>query len=575
VLLGTICHVVAGLRTEICEFIINTAALLVKLAMGTSLGPEQEMPVEGYGTNQEFILESLPTSLYTALSKFDIGNKTTLHAACPSCNYTHDPFYDPVSAVASYPDRCLNHLPGADGLSICGTPLLEVRSGQLRPLKPFLTPCFREYLVKLLANKEIERIVDSACDNALSSLNQGSDGLVENPFTAEFLKTFEGPVPGQLFIDRGNKVRLAFVVHVDFFNPNGISTHSNSDSIGLISLALLNLPTDIRYLPQNLYLSVIPGPREPKDHEMSYYLRPVVDEFCVGWERGFHISQTASSPDNGRDVEIAMAISLNDLPAARKVSGVAGQSSHFICTRCKLFGRDKVHNIDCDKWALQDVAFLRRKAEEWRDAETIQQREMIYDEHHVRWSEFWRLPYWNPPRMLVVDVMHCILEGLVHYHCRRVLEIDADRAKKKDPSPAAFSYPWMAYSRLVPEGFQVNNSAELQHISRIQQILMQPFQLEPGHDSNELETLNEEQLLKRLLTTNKQPLKFVCYSLDLLSNTTTQATTWKGTKKDLADLLVKWVSTNTTIILVINVNFHFDFPESAIHSAFGIRNTKL
>ena len=63
--------------------------------------------------------------------------------------------------------------------------------------------------MKLLANKEIEQIVDSVCDNALSSLNQGSDGLLDGPFAAEFLKTFEGPIPGQLFIDCGNKVRLA------------------------------------------------------------------------------------------------------------------------------------------------------------------------------------------------------------------------------------------------------------------------------------------------------------------------------------------------------------------------------
>ena len=220
VLLGTICHVVAGLRTEICEFIINTAALLVKLTMVTSLVPERET-MEGYSTDQDFLLKSLPTSLYTALSKFDIGSKTTLHAACPSCNYTHDPVYDPVSVAASYPDRCLNRLPGIDGHSTCGTPLLEVRNGQSHPLKPYLTTCFHEYLVKLLANKEIEQIVDSACDNALLMVNGGSEGLVDNPFTAEFLKTFKGPVPGQLFIDRGDKVRLAFVVHVDFFSPTG------------------------------------------------------------------------------------------------------------------------------------------------------------------------------------------------------------------------------------------------------------------------------------------------------------------------------------------------------------------
>ena len=113
--------------------------------------------------------------------------------------------------------------------------------------------------MKLLANKEIKLIIDSACDVAFSLLNRG-ERITNNPFDAEFLRTFEGPVPGQLFIDRGDKVRLAFVIHVDFFNPNGVTTHSNSDSVGLISLALLNLPVDIRYLPENLFFAVIPGP---------------------------------------------------------------------------------------------------------------------------------------------------------------------------------------------------------------------------------------------------------------------------------------------------------------------------
>ena len=222
--------------------------------------------------------------------------------------------------------------------------------------------------MKLLANKEIESIVDLACDNALSSLKQGNKSFVYNPFTAEFLKTFEGLVPGELFINCGNKVRLAFVLHIDFFNPNGVTTHSNSDSISLISLALLNLPTDICYLPQNLFPAIIPGPQEPKDNEINHYLQPIINEFCVGWECSFHISQTASSPDNGRDIEIAMALSLNDLPAAQKVSGAAGHTSHFICTQYKLFDCDNIHRIDCKNWTLQDMAFLQQKAEEWRAA---------------------------------------------------------------------------------------------------------------------------------------------------------------------------------------------------------------
>jgi hypothetical protein len=35
------------------------------------------------------------------------------------------------------------------------------------------------------------------------------------------MKNFGGPVSGQLFIDRGDKVWLAFTIQTDFFNPNG------------------------------------------------------------------------------------------------------------------------------------------------------------------------------------------------------------------------------------------------------------------------------------------------------------------------------------------------------------------
>jgi hypothetical protein len=31
--------------------------------------------------------------------------------------------------------------------------------------------------------------------------------------------------------------------------------------------------------------------------------------------------------------------------------------------------------------------------------------------------------------MLVIDSMHCILEGLIHYHCHYVLELNLKQAK--------------------------------------------------------------------------------------------------------------------------------------------------
>jgi len=535
---------VVGLRAEICEFIINAAIIMVKLAMATGLGTQPELEGE-YSAHQEFILNQLPTSLFTALSKFNIDGDATLYAVCPSCNYTYQPLYDVISTNLSYPPLCLNKLAGEDGPQTCGAALLEIHNDQTRPIKPYLVSSFREYLVRLLANKSTEQLCDLACDDALTSLRDG-DTNMNNVFQGKFMRTFEGPVPGKLFIDRGDKVRLAFAMHVDFFNPNGVRVGANSDSIGVISLTNLNLPACVRYQPENVFLvGVIPGPRKPVETEINHFTCPIINEFQIGWERGFHISKTALSPIYGRDVEVAIILSVNDLPAARKVSGSAGHTSHFICTWCELYHQKNIHNINYEQWKLQDTALLRQKADEWKTAENLQMKKDIFAKNHVRWSEFWRLPYWDPPRMLVCDPMHCLLEGLVHYHCRRVLEIDAKRANESDDTPDAFSYNWMPHNRLVPEKFCVTKEAELRHIPRIQRLLIRPFTAdETGNSVQAKGTMNEPALRKRLLAANKMPLKFVCFSLDLLVPLRSQRNSDEVIKEDLVNSLIDWVCCN-------------------------------
>ncbi|KAG0700171.1 hypothetical protein DFH29DRAFT_1001347 [Suillus ampliporus] len=51
-------------------------------------------------------------------------------------------------------------------------------------------------------------------------------------FEAQFLRQFGGPVPGLLFIDRGEEGRYAFALHVDFFNPEGTNLRGASTSCG-------------------------------------------------------------------------------------------------------------------------------------------------------------------------------------------------------------------------------------------------------------------------------------------------------------------------------------------------------
>ncbi|KAJ7612059.1 hypothetical protein DFH06DRAFT_923439, partial [Mycena polygramma] len=95
-----------------------------------------------------------------------------------------------------------------------------------------------------------------------------------NVFQAEFLQDFEGPVPGQLFIDRGaeKRMRIPFAIHLDFFQPHGMRIRGNSDKLGILSAAILGLKEDKRYKAEYIYTSIISGPDGPKLEQTNAYL---------------------------------------------------------------------------------------------------------------------------------------------------------------------------------------------------------------------------------------------------------------------------------------------------------------
>ena len=225
-------------------------------------------------------------------------------------------------------------------------------------------------------------------------------------------------------------------------------------------------------------------------------------------------------------------------------------------------GINKVHDIKCHKWVLQDTNLLKQKAEEWRDAETAEQHQEIFKEYHVRWSELWWLPYWNPLYMLVVNAMHCILKECVHYHCHHILRIDAEQAAMKDPSPAAFPHDWTSYLHPVPGDCQVRNQLELKHASKIQEVLLLPF-TEDDIMNSELEFVNTAELSKKLFRNNKQPLKFICFTLELLGSAGFKS----QQKKDFVDLLIKWICMEKAFC-ILNVN-QFSF---SMHQIFYFQN---
>ena len=110
--------------------------------------------------------------------------------------------------------------------------------------------------------------MDKSCMDLKASLDRPSPAFIKDVFDAQFLRHFEGPEPGKLFINGGEEGRYAFAVNVDFFNIEGMNVRGASTSTSIISGACLNLPLNICYKPENMYVAgIVTGPKEPHHNQ--------------------------------------------------------------------------------------------------------------------------------------------------------------------------------------------------------------------------------------------------------------------------------------------------------------------
>lgn len=482
-----------------------------------------------FSLQQENILAQLPQNITSALSKFNLDGQTTIYAVCPACHCTYKPQHKEGSSLPFYPARCTNKpQPESDE---CGVSLLESNTDGAKPIKPFVYHSFHDYLAGLLSRKDLEEKMDKSCDDFMEALSAPPPTFVNDILEAEFLRSFEGPNRSKtLFLDRKEEGRFIFSLNVDYFNVEGMRIHGASTSCGIISMACLNLPPDLRYKPENMYLTIIPGPREPHLTEVNHYLKPLVDDLVVSWKRGVRFSKTALHP-LGRTTHSAIAAVVSDLPAARQSTALAGHGSHHYCTVCQCYHRTTIGRTDHENWAIRDNVSLREYAEQWKNAPTSADQEKIFKAHGTRWSELWRLPYWDPSRQLVVDAMHCILEGLVEHHFRNVLGLTAASAASYPPAPLPFTY---TFQEVDPEKNDDNMTPkEIKQVTSIHRLLTAPLD---DQDTDKItESLNS--LRTKLLSRNAKPLRFVCRDLHCEPPATKKA------KAHLAQALVEWVRT--------------------------------
>jgi hypothetical protein len=356
--------------------------------------------------DKEF-LRTFPTDIRTA-RKLLGGPKTTTYACCPACNSLYPPRQDDGFLI--YPYVCTSGpcqlRGGCKLLKVGSTPDGKGKSIGV-PQRPFVMQDFHDFVARLLSRPGVEAAIRRSGERVCEE-------TVEDIVTADGVKAIKGP-DGAPFLSGGqpDELRLLWCLSVDFFNPYQNKIAGKVASVGSIVMSCLLLPPDMRHKPENLCLvGIIPGPREPSGAEIDHFLRPLVEVMKESWAHGA-IYGTHDYP-HGRLVRSAIALSVNDLPMARKIMGTAN-----------YVDRNTAKGGNMDLWRVRTLQKVQEDADKWRRATSQKERKRLYGKTGVRHSVLMELEYWNPTTMVPVDCMHLFFIGLLQYHARTVLGMDS------------------------------------------------------------------------------------------------------------------------------------------------------
>ena len=175
----------------------------------------------------------------------------------------------------------------------------------------------------------------------------------------------------------------------------------------------MNLPRAVRYKQENVILvGLIPGPKEP-DHDINSFLNPMVEELMKFWSGRRLI---CGDQQQTKIFKCALLCVACDIPAGRKVCGFMGHNAHYGCSRCFKwfpgdFGNVDFSGFDRENWPKRNGRVHRRVAMGMRTFSTPAEREREESQAGLRYSSLIQLPYFDAPRMLVVDPMHNLFLG--------------------------------------------------------------------------------------------------------------------------------------------------------------------
>ena len=412
-------HLVANVSRRNCNVALATIIHLLRLSLQQSDHPESMA-----------ILQSIPRDIRTVVHSLGIEPKTQAFVCCPKCFCTYsfdmepDGRPDPIAGGDAESDTApemiiAEHVPQfcsfrrtQDDLP-CSERLRDSNASKDILTRQFIYQDLHHWIGRMYARPDVEEYFDKYPDKSI-------DGKVMHDiWDGSILQNFNGP-DGQPFMQPSrNEGRLIFGLNVDGFNAHGTSNSGKALSIGGMYMVCFNLPPELRYSAENVYLvGIIPGPDEPSTSEVNHVLRPLIDGLLVLWQEGIYLSRTTKHI-HGRLIQAALVPLICDLPAARRVSGLGAHSFRLFCSECKLT-QLKINELDSSKWEGRTREEHCQHANAWRNAKTPLEQKKLFQKHGIRWSELLRLPYWDPTKHIVIDSMHGFYLRMFNRHIREI-----------------------------------------------------------------------------------------------------------------------------------------------------------
>ena len=421
-ILVTVMHIESGLSLRACDQLLFSLRFLIDLM------------VEDYSdaakSQGKLIAKSVPMDARTVVRRLALKPSHKAFVCCPKCSTCY-----PDNGLDSCPEFCTSKPLSTQ--QICGQRLRKPRNIHGRshdiPVRQFLYHDFKEWLGEMLCRPGMEDMMDRG-------FSPSPDGTMGDIWDAPGLYEIPGP-NGRPFIHRypDNEGRYLFSFNMDGFNPFQLKQAGRSATVMGLYMVCLNLPPEVRFKPENMFLAgIIPGPKEPSTEEINNFLRPLVDDLLESYETGVYYTRTWKYP-NGRKTRSALALIICDLPAARQALGFTGPQSTNFCSYCKLQLKD-INNLDVCSWESRSCEEHRNLALEWRDASEEGRRVEITRKYGIRYSEFLRLPYFDPIRNHCGDSLHAFFLRILSHHCQDIwgmnVKLDDGDGLTMDPVPS-------------------------------------------------------------------------------------------------------------------------------------------